>query len=153
MFWASSQVLVIRYISRFMDIAHLILVQQVRINLQLINRKSTHSWCFFYFYQVVFLLWPFTKKEENLNCRHCEHYAELRSPDKVMPDKTVVKGKVQIRQCSKGEFELSDLEPCGLFLKRSPGSHMKIALPPIPPKRGSSVQRQAKPFKKCRCQE
>ncbi|PSJ69422.1 hypothetical protein C7J99_09735 [Brevibacillus brevis] len=98
-------------------------------------------------------MWPFTEKQEILNCRHCEHYAELRSSDKVMPDKTVIEGEVRIRQCSKGRFELTDLQPCGLFLKRSPGTHMKIAIPPIPPKPGSSVQRKADPFKKCRCHE
>lgn len=85
-------------------------------------------------------------------CTDCEHYAELRTSDKVNPDKTITRGRVILRQCRQSEaFELVDLTPCELFRKRGPYDNMRIAIPspPKPPSGGSAIKREPEP-PKCR---
>jgi hypothetical protein len=77
------------------------------------------------------LNWIFGKKESpKYTCRDCKHYAMWRSFDRVLPDKTVIRGKLEYEECrqSKNEFELKDIEPCPLFKKRSQNSPVGLAV-------------------------
>lgn len=68
-------------------------------------------------------------KKEPTDCTFCEYYGELKSSDKVNPDKTITKGSILSRQCRQGEFELKDLHPCAVFKQRPFGQPIRFAIP------------------------
>jgi len=49
------------------------------------------------------------------NCQSCCHYGCVKSEDKLNPDKTVTKAKIQYEFCNKGRFYLTDHNPCELY--------------------------------------
>lgn len=65
-------------------------------------------------------MWPFSSKEAKSpekTCRQCHYFNEYKFPDRVLPDKRVVRGEVTRWECSRGDFDLNNLDPCELFLK------------------------------------
>jgi hypothetical protein len=75
------------------------------------------------------------------DCTTCAYYRENKKGARVYSDKTVEPGgQVTKRWCSHGDFEMTDVEPCGLYRKRSGKIIMPISSPPqggsgIPPRR------------------
>jgi hypothetical protein len=48
-------------------------------------------------------------------CTSCEYYSEYKTKDRLLPDKTIEKGRVVCRSCQLGDFILTDIEPCEKF--------------------------------------
>lgn len=65
-----------------------------------------------------------------MSCLSCRHYGCVKSDDKLNPDKTVTKGRLQYEFCNLGSFYLTDLKPCE---KHEEGKRSaRIMPPPIP---------------------
>lgn len=85
-------------------------------------------------------------------CRDCEHYSWYRKDDQLLPDKTVIKGKIVCESCDKMDCKLNDLSPCKLFRERSRTHNSFHAFavyhnqewPPLPPKGSSNVKRPSR---------
>ena len=45
-------------------------------------------------------------------CKSCMHYSFVSTPDRLNPDKTITKGKLQYEFCNKGKFYLDDHKAC-----------------------------------------
>lgn len=64
------------------------------------------------------------------SCTTCQQYGFVKSEDKLNPDKTVTKGRIQYEFCNKGHFYLTEYKPCDFYKegKRS----ARIMPPPLP---------------------
>lgn len=76
-----------------------------------------------------------TKKSLSPSCINCLHYGCVRSDDKLNPDKTISKGKLEYEFCLKGDFYLTDYMPCELYKELCVGDKRSAGImpPPKPP--------------------
>lgn len=65
-------------------------------------------------------------KTPERTCRECEYYSEYYSPSKLLPDKTVIKSKLECISCEKMDAKLNDVRPCELFEERSSNTCMSL---------------------------
>lgn len=75
-----------------------------------------------------------TKELLSPSCTDCLHYGCVRSDDKLNPDKTITKGKLEYEFCLKGRFYLTNYTPCEMYkeLREGDKRSAKILPPPIP---------------------
>lgn len=67
------------------------------------------------------------------SCLDCKYYGNVKSEDKLNPDKTITRGKIKYEFCSKGKFHLHDYEPCGFFKLLCEGDRRSFGIGIIPP--------------------
>lgn len=82
-------------------------------------------------------MWLFKKKRKSprqRTCLNCHSYGCQRSNNKLNPDKTVTKGKVEYEYCFEGQFQLKDYSPCQLHRFSNHENPRRIVPPPIPKK-------------------
>lgn len=62
-----------------------------------------------------------------IDCKSCMHYGCVNSQDKLNPDKTVTKGKLEYEFCNKGNFYLDEYKPCSFH---EVGKRSAVIMPP-----------------------
>jgi hypothetical protein len=72
-----------------------------------------------------------SNKSKEPSCRSCLYYGCVKSDDRLNPDKTVTKGKIEYEFCHKGKFYLTEYKSCELY-KEGKSSRVRIMPPPIP---------------------
>jgi len=75
-----------------------------------------------------------TKESFSPSCLNCLHYGCVRSNDRLNPDKTVTKGKLEYEFCLKGSFYLTDYTSCEMHKELCEGDKRsaRIMPPPMP---------------------
>jgi hypothetical protein len=63
-------------------------------------------------------------------CKSCRHYGFVKTEDKLNPDKTVTKGRIQYEFCTKGNFYLTEYKPCQFHEEGKRTA--RILPPPVP---------------------
>lgn len=85
----------------------------------------------------------FKKKAKEVitpSCKNCKFYNYYRSDDKLNPDKTITKGKVEYEWCDNGKFYLNDHNACELHKEFTLGEHRSARIM-APPPRGVTAKK------------
>lgn len=64
------------------------------------------------------------------SCTNCLHYSAAKSKDVLNPDKSITKGKIEYEFCSKGQFYLTDHNPCELHKEICEGDKRSFTMRP-----------------------
>jgi Pyruvate/2-oxoacid:ferredoxin oxidoreductase delta subunit len=73
------------------------------------------------------------KKSETINCKTCKFYGSVKSEDKLNPDKTVTRGKLEYEWCNKGCFYITEYSSCEYHAEGQRSA--RIMPPPVPKKK------------------